>query len=153
MNIIVVRPDGTFYTRPDTTLSRFPRDFYMPESLSEVTAVTCSYIRITKAGKAVPQRFAYRYFDALGRGVMLYCDNLPYVDASSYFFQEMTPSSNLTPEHIGAICSKIAEITLRMSVRFADLVAFEDSGGIKYHRGDTVDPYPSAEPSLSFRIF
>lgn len=152
MNIIVVRPDGSFYTRPDTTLERDPKDFYLPDDLSAVTARTCTYIKITKAGKAVPERFATRYFDAVGKGVLLYCDDaVPYVDYSSYFFQECTPASNCLPGEISRICSEISRITRHISVRYADIIAFESGELREYRRGDTVKCYPS-DSSLEFNI-
>lgn len=152
MNIIVVRPDGTFYTRPDTTLERDPKDFYLPDDLSSVTAQPCTYVRIIKAGKAVPERFATRYFDAVGRGVLLYCDNgIPHIDYSSYFFQECTPAANCLPGEISRICGEISRITAHISVRYADIIAFESGESLEYRRGDTVCCYPS-DTSLEFII-
>ena len=152
MNIIVVRSDGSFYTRPDTTLERDPKDFYLPDDLSEVTARSCTYIKIIKAGKAVPGRFATRYFDAVGRGVLLYCDKeIPYIDYSSYFFEECIPAGNCLPGEISRICSEIERITKHISVRYADIIAFEHDDPREFHRGDTVNCYIS-DPSLDFNI-
>lgn len=155
MNIIVVRTDGTFYTRPDTTLSRVPRDFYVPDDISQITAATCTYVNIIKAGKAVPERFVYRYFDAVGKGILFYCDGLPHIDWCSYFFQNTTPASYILPEQMRCISKEIERITRHISVRFGDIVAFENSGPMEFRRGDTVDFYPSAEGegSLAFKIF
>jgi len=152
MNIIVVRPDGSSYTRPDTTLERDPKDFYLPDDLQKVTARTCTYIKIIKAGKAVPERFATRYFDAIGRGVLLYCDNdIPYIDYSSYFFEECTPAANCLPGEISHLCREIERITRHISVRYADVIAFEHDDPREFHRGDTVKCYPS-DSSLDFNI-
>jgi len=145
MNIIVVRADGTFYTRPDTTLERDPKDFYLPDDLSRVTARNCTYIKIIKAGKAVPERFAARYFDAVGRGVLLYCSSeapavpeLPYIDYSSYFFEPCTPVNNCLPGEVSHLCKEIERITRHISVRFADIIAFEEGDSREFRRGDTV---------------
>lgn len=155
MNIIVVRTDGSFYTRPDTTLCRVPRDFYVPDDLSEITAFTCTFITVTKAGKAIPERFAYRYFDAMGKGILFYCDGIPHIDWSTYFFQKTTPASYLLPEQMRNISREMERITRHISVRFGDIIAFENSGGFTFRRGDTVDMYHSvdSEESLSFNIF
>lgn len=151
MNIIVLRSDGSIQTRPDTSLVRFPKDFYMPDEFTSLSAVTCTYIKLIKAGKAVPERFASRYFDSMGKGILIYCDGTePYVDASSYFFEERVPAANLTPEQIRDICRNIGRITSRVSVRFSDIIAFENSGGTMLKRGDRVNLYSD---DLAFNIF
>ena len=87
MNLVVVRPDGTVYARPDTTLVRGARDFYLPDDFSFVDARPCRWIRILKSAKAVQERFAQRYFDAVGSGWLLYGDGTdPLLDASTYIF-------------------------------------------------------------------
>jgi len=152
MNIIVVRADGSFYTRPDTTLERDSKDFYLPDDLSKVTSRTCTYVKIIKAGKAVPERFASRYFDSVGRGVLLYCDKeISHIDYSSYFFEECTPVANCLPGEVSHICKEIERITKHISVRFADIIAFEHEDPHEYGRGDSVKCYPS-DPSLDFNI-
>lgn len=155
MNIVVVRPDGSYYTRPDTTLERDPKDFYLPDDLSQVAAHRCTYIKIIKAGKAVPERFASRYFDSIGRGVLLYCDGISHIDYSSYFFEPCSPVANCLPGEVSHICKEIGRITGHISVRFADIIAFEEPVDAvtqpEFSRGDTVDLYP-CEPELSFRI-
>lgn len=159
MNIVVVRADGTFYTRPDTTLERDPKDFYLPDDLDAVITRKCTYIKIIKAGKAVPERFAQRYFDSVGRGVLLYCSHeapavsfeLPYIDYSSYFFEPCTPVNNCLPGEVSHICKEIERITRHISVRFADIIAFEEQGETAAGRGDTIECYPS-DPELAFKI-
>lgn len=149
MNIIVVRSDGSFYTRPDTTLERDPKDFYLPDDLNVVRARKCTYIKIIKAGKAVPERFAQRYFDAIGRGVLLYCDGISHIDYSSYFFEPCTPVANCLPGEVSHLCKEIERITRHISVRFADVIAFEEGDDRDYKRGDSVELYDS---DLAFKI-
>ena len=98
MNLVVVRPDGTVYARPDTTLVRGARDFYLPDDFSFVAARPCRWIRILKSAKAVQERFARRYFDAVGTGVLLYGDGTdPLLDNSTYIFDPSAPTGSGYP--------------------------------------------------------
>lgn len=155
MNIIVVRSDGSFYTRPDTTLARPPWDFYVPDDFSSVSARTCTWVRIIKAGKAVPERFAHRYFDSIGRGVLLYPDgNVPYVDASSFFIPGQKNVSLCLPREVDSISKAIVRITRHVSVRYADVIAFEDDNApMQFARGDEAVFYKDSEAPFSFNIF
>ena len=98
MNLVVVRPDGTVYARPDTTLVRGARDFYLPDDFSFVDARPCRWIRILKSAKAVQERFASRYYDAVGSGLLLYGDGTdPLLDASTYIFDPAAPTGSGYP--------------------------------------------------------
>ena len=152
MNIIVVKADGEFYTRPDTTLEREAKDFYIPDDIVSATARNCTYIKIIKAGKAVPKAFAHRYFDALGRGILFTCnESITHIDYSSYFFEEMTPAYQLDRAQFDHICAEIERVTRHISVRFADIIAFEADDPATYRRGDAVNRY-SDSPDLEFNI-
>ena len=150
MNIIVVKADGSFYTRPDTTLEREPKDFYIPDDISSATARTCTYIKIIKAGKAVPKAFAHRYFDALGKGILFTCDgSITHIDYSSYFFEGAEPARRLDRDRFDHICAEIERVTRHISVRFADIIAFENDDPVEFKRGDSVNLY---SPNLEFSI-
>ena len=98
MNLVVVRPDGTVYARPDTTLVRGARDFYLPDDFSFVDVRPCRWIRILKSAKAVQERFASRYYDAVGSGLLLYGDGTdPLLDASTYIFDPTAPNGSGYP--------------------------------------------------------
>lgn len=151
MNIIVIKADGSFYTRPDTTLEREPKDFYIPDDIISATARTCTWIKVTKAGKAVPKAFAHRYFDALGRGILFTCNgSITHIDYSSYFFEQTTPAYRLDKTTYEHICAEIERVTRHISVRFADIIAFENDDPATYGRGDSVNPY--SDSSLEFLI-
>ena len=151
MNIIVIRADGSYYTRPDTTLEREPKDFYAPDDIETVCARTCTWIKVTKACKAVPKAFAHRYFDALGRGVLLTCnDTITHIDYSSYFFEPAEPAYKLEKAQYDHICSEIARVTKHISVRYADIIAFENEDPQVFRRSETVNPY--SDESLEFSI-
>ena len=74
MNIIV-RPYGSnlSYCRPDTTWERENKDFYSPECVNEIYWTPVIFARISKAGKCVGSKFAGRYYDAVGCGLLMYC--------------------------------------------------------------------------------
>ena len=74
MNIIV-QPYGSdsCYCRPDTTWERENRDFYVPEGIGEVHWAPVVFVRISKAGKCIGEKFAERYYDAFNFGALLYC--------------------------------------------------------------------------------
>ena len=72
---IVVKPYGSnlCYCRPDTTWERENRDFYSPECVNEVLWTPVIFARIAKAGKCVGKKFAERYYDSIGCGMLMYC--------------------------------------------------------------------------------
>ena len=72
---IVVKPYGSdlCYCRPDTTWERENRDFYSPECVNEVLWTPVVFARISKAGKCVGRKFAERYYDGIGCGMLMYC--------------------------------------------------------------------------------
>lgn len=76
MNIIV-RPYGRTdcYCRPDTTWERENKDFYVPDHVEQLLWTPVVFVRISKAGKCIGEKFASRYHDALGFGVLMYTGN------------------------------------------------------------------------------
>lgn len=74
MNIIV-KPYGSelCYCRPDTTWERENRDFYSPECVNEVLWTPVVFARVSKAGKCIGKKFASRYYDGIGCGMLMYC--------------------------------------------------------------------------------
>ena len=76
MNIIVKPYGGDFcYCRPDTTWERENRDFYSPECVNEIYWTPIIFARISKAGKCIGHKFAGRYYDGIGYGMLMYCNN------------------------------------------------------------------------------
>ncbi|MBO5803786.1 MAG: hypothetical protein J6R25_01730 [Bacteroidales bacterium] len=73
MNIIV-SPYGkeSFYCRPDSTLIRALDEYYIPDQVEKVSAVPVMYIKTLRAGKAIANRFAQRYIDSYGFGLLLH---------------------------------------------------------------------------------
>ena len=75
MNIIV-KPYGSdrCYCRPDTTWERENRDFYSPERVYKIFRTPVLFARISKPGKCIGEKFVSRYYDAVGYGMLIYCD-------------------------------------------------------------------------------
>ncbi len=137
MNLVVVRPDGSIYARPDTTLVRGARDFYLPDDLSWVEVRPCRWIRILKSAKAVQERFAQRYYDAVGSGLLLYGDGTDaLLDASTYIFDDAVPA---VMSDFGAALSAV---TAHLLLHQGDLLILESPDSTTLHRGDA---YSSAE--------
>ncbi len=77
MNIIV-KPYGSdsCYCRPDTTWERENKDFYSPECVNELSWAPILFVRISKAGKCIGNKFVSRYWDAFGFGALMYIGDL-----------------------------------------------------------------------------
>lgn len=84
MNIIV-KPYGSdmFHCRPDTTWERENRDFFSPECVNEICWTPVVFARVCKAGKCVGNKFVERYYDAVGCGMLMYCNTSGIVDRTS----------------------------------------------------------------------
>ncbi|MBQ0025506.1 MAG: hypothetical protein KBT00_07295 [Bacteroidales bacterium] len=145
MNIIVVRGDGSYYTRPDTTLEREGSDFYLPDDCEGASASNFRYVRIIKAGKAVAQKFASRYLDKqFGRGVLMYgrcrgcvpCSQVnPYIDYSTILF----PSDrDCEEDEISLFSAALSRVSRHTSVRIGDILCLEDESQFAGVRGDTI---------------
>ena len=76
MNIIV-RPyeSELCYCRPDTTWEKESRDLYIPEGVDKVLWAPVVFAKVCKAGKCVSGKFVSRYYDAVGFGALVYCND------------------------------------------------------------------------------
>ena len=76
MNIIVQTYGSNLcYCRPDTTWERENKDFYSPESINKLSFTPILFARICKAGKCIGLKFAERYYDSIGYGMLMYAEN------------------------------------------------------------------------------
>ena len=57
------------YTLADTALLTHGKPMFIPDYGGECSALCCLAVRICRLGKSIPERFAYRYFDAFTVGV------------------------------------------------------------------------------------
>lgn len=156
MNILVMHSDGSYSVRPDSTLIREPKDFFLPDGCDGVEVHSCRWTRANKAGKAVGARFAGRYFDSLGTGLLIYCHGTdgslsPFVDRTTFFTLEMTPADD-EPATAQAIADAIVVITRLTSLRTGDIVVVEDSAAERYTRGDVITFQASASSRFELSI-
>lgn len=64
------RPDEpVIFTKPDTALLRNNAPFYYPDFSKDIHFETELVLRICKEGKNVQEKFANKYFDAIGVGI------------------------------------------------------------------------------------
>ena len=136
MNLLVYRPDGSYAVRPDTTLEREGREFYVPDGCAEVQVRKCIWTRIRKAGKAVGERFAPRYFDSVGEGYLIYCNGEPWTDGSSIIKDETRAPQ---AEESALLTEALTRVSRRTSIRIGDLLMVEDSAPVTLRRGETFE--------------
>lgn len=86
MNIIVRTYGSKTVTRPDTTWKRGDDASFLPEFVDRVSWAPVIFARVCKAGRSVAEKFAGRYYDGIGFGVLLYAENL--IDGSPEGFCE-----------------------------------------------------------------
>ena len=159
MNIAVLKPSGKYCFRPDTTLVREARDYYLPDGVNAVILTPCIYARVIKAGKCIAERFAGRYIDNFGFGILLDAgdaDPLEAIclDGSSYLSGETRPLPELEAAafEVGIngkpwmardsfspamLFDALVTVTRRSSVRATDLMAVCLPDSIVLHRGDS----------------
>lgn len=64
------RPDEpVIFTKPDTALLKNNASFYYPEFSKDVHHEVELVLRISKEGKNIEQKFAHKYYDAIGVGI------------------------------------------------------------------------------------
>lgn len=84
MNIIVKTSSGHITVRPDTTWEKDNEDFYPPEFVDGLTYSPVLFARVLKPGRSVGRKFASRYYDSVGYGVLLYPENILGDSPESY---------------------------------------------------------------------
>lgn len=76
MNIVVITANGKCIVRPDTTWERDNEDFFPPEFVNRLSYSPVLFARISKPGRSIGEKFADRYYDGIGYGVLLYPQDL-----------------------------------------------------------------------------
>lgn len=57
------------FTKADSALLKDRKPFFIPDHLGRIDYETEVVVRICRLGKTIPQRFAYRYYDAVTVGI------------------------------------------------------------------------------------
>jgi len=61
--------EPVIFTKPDTALVRNNQPFYIPDFSTDIHYEAELVLRISKLGKNIHERFARRYYDAIGLGI------------------------------------------------------------------------------------
>lgn len=155
MNIIIRTYKGNIVTRPDTSWKSRDESFFAPGFVKSVSVSPVMFLRICKAGKCVPTKFASRYYDAIGYGFLLYAENIiteseeGFSSASCLDHTTFIPDLNLDKQFIAGPSSEfeliagndihlgvkglstdeisvlVEQATSRCLVRTADIIAVE----------------------------
>ena len=147
MDIVVVRTDGSWYTRPDITLVRDADRFCLPDDCTGALAFRCLCLRIEKAGKALEARFAPRYFNSWARGILLYGRTgegtlTPYLDRATVVERTFHPTTELDPAELDRMTGHVVRISRHLSYRIGDFIVFEQAPSVSLERGgrfETID--------------
>lgn len=138
MNIIVRTYGGHYIVRPDTTWERDNEDFFPPEFVSAISFTPVVTARICKPGRSIGIKFADRYFDGTGRGILLYPEDLmdgsnegfacaSCLDHTSFIPLPACKKENESPEIVEMIKKAISEATAFIYIRSGDIIAIETS--------------------------
>ena len=76
MNILIRTAASGVVSRPDTTYRHNIEEVYLPDFVERVNWSPILFARVCKAGRSIAQKFAERYYDGIGYGVLLYPENL-----------------------------------------------------------------------------
>ena len=140
MNIHVVRPDGSWYSRPDITLVRDADRFCLPDDCTSALACRGLCIRIGKAGKAVEPRFARRYPDGWASAVLFYgvtADGTPtpLLDRATRVDRDFHSFDTLDAAWQESALQALVRISLHLSLRIGDFMILECDGPVPLGRG------------------
>lgn len=158
MDILVVRPDGSWYSRPDVTLVRDRDRFFLPDDCTGALACRCRALRVDKAGKAIAEKYFHRYFSEWAPGVLFYgvldgavsrngqptpgspvpgCT--PYLDRSTWIDFGFRPLSELVEADIEGFARSVAAISTHLPLRIGDLICIETHEPVPLRRGETFE--------------
>lgn len=76
MNIVINTHEKRYIVRPDTTWKRDDEGLYVPDFAGAISFTPILYARISRAGRSIGEKFAYRYYDGVNFGVLLYPEAL-----------------------------------------------------------------------------
>ena len=113
MNILVQTIDGQIYTRPDTSWERKSGDYYAPESVEGFSWTPVCFVHISRPGKSILPRFAGRYYDSIGFGILLYSE--PVCGTAGLAASACLDHTSFLPEATfccGCLQGNVFEITL-----------------------------------------
>ena len=144
MNIHVVRPDGSWYSRPDVTLVRDADRFCLPDDCTGALACRACCVRIEKSGKAVLPQFAGRYFADVADSILFYgvCRDgavTPSLDRATWVDRTFRSAGTLDAALQERIVRALETVSRHLSLRIGDFLILELAPPAPCRRGDTFD--------------
>ena len=132
MNIIIKPYDSNLcYCRPDTTWEKESRDLYIPEGVDKVMWAPVVYAKVSKAGKCVSPKFVKRYYDLVGFGALVYCDDENIAFSSCMDHSSLMPLPSLNPSVLengeGTLEISAGTATLRINSDQKMQIALEEA--------------------------
>ena len=98
MNLIIIPAhEHSFYYRPDSTLIRDLSVYYRPDEVASLQAAPALAIRLRRPGKAIAPRFAERYWDTYGFGLILHPELQTAITGHREFLQNTLDYTTLVP--------------------------------------------------------
>lgn len=65
----LLQRDPVIFTKADSALLKDGKPFFIPDFMGRIDYETEVVVRICRLGKAIPERFAHRYYDAVTVGI------------------------------------------------------------------------------------
>lgn len=65
----VLPKEPVFFIKPDTSLSKNGKAFYLPDFSNEIHHEVELVLKISKVGKNIDRKFAHKYYDEIGIGI------------------------------------------------------------------------------------
>lgn len=98
MNILTVNHDfNLFKFRPDSTMTRSQERYYLPDYVKSISFSPIVWFRCSRPGKCVEKRFAHRYLDAFGYGILLYPELDDSICGDREFIAEALDFTSIVP--------------------------------------------------------
>lgn len=97
MNIIVSTSNGNIVYRPDTSWSRKSDDIFFPDFVGSLSYAPVMFARISRPGRWIDRKFASRYYDRIGFGILLYSDELTDRGSEGYAMSLCLDKTSVLP--------------------------------------------------------
>lgn len=98
MNILTVSHDfSIFRFRPDSTLIRAQDSYYLPDYVKGLRFAPVVCFRCSRPGKSVDKKFAGRYVDSFGYGILLFPDLSEDIQESREFISNALDFTSIIP--------------------------------------------------------
>lgn len=111
----------------DSSLLNQKKPFFLPDWSEDIRYCTCTVVRISRLGKCIEDRFAERYYDAIGTGLNFRAEDIiPLNWAEGTAFDNALCVGDLLPVDPSAdrqaIHHAIARVSEKVTLRNGDLV-------------------------------